>query len=114
MSEWQEIFTDGMRHSEPDGDFEEKVFFKIRKKKKQRKIGFTVMAAASVVMLLSLFQLFRPSSHSLAPVLQNGKKEIPLSENLLFSASNNQTRYAIEPVSYQKNRVAQDAARNQL
>ena len=60
MSDWQEIFEHGGDPGELGGDFESRVFAKIRRKKQQRKVGFAALAVAGVVMLLSLFQLFRP------------------------------------------------------
>ena len=115
MPDWQEIFMHGEDRAEPGPDFEEMVFNKIRKKKKQRKIGFAIMAVAGAVVLLSLFQLFRPESHH-APLSgrQTEKKEIPLHEDLYFSASDNRIRYSIEPVSNQKKPDSQDATLNQI
>jgi hypothetical protein len=115
MSEWQEIFNQGESQGEPGLDFEEKVFSKIKRKKRQRKVGFTAMALAGAVLLLSLFQLFRPAA---GPVLvsrtETGKEEIPLSENLFFSASDNRVRYSIEPVSYPKKSADQKETLNQI
>jgi hypothetical protein len=104
MSDWQRIFQsrDGLQ---PGPDFEERVFFKIRKKRRQRKIGYGLTAIGSLLLLFSLLQIFRPDSR---PVLRSGietpaveKEEIPLHEDLFFSASDNRTRYSIEPVSLQ-------------
>ena len=115
MSDWQEIFKHGEDRAEPGPDFEERVFKKIRKKKKQRKIGFAIMAVAGAVILLSLFQLFRPAPHqSLLSGRQTEKKEIPLHEDLYFSATDNRIRYSIEPVSNQKKPGSQDATLNQI
>jgi hypothetical protein len=115
MSDWQEILKQGDDLAEPGPDFEERVFSKIKKKKKQKKISFTIMAVVGVVMLLSLFQLFRPAAqHTLIPSMQTEKEEIPLQEDLFFSASDNRTRYSLEPVSYQKKPANQDAALNQI
>lgn len=117
MPDWQNIFQS------PDGpqlgsDFEERVFSKIRKKKRQRKIGYGVTAVVGVLALISLLQIFRPAVH---PPLQTGikppmleKEEIPLHEDLFFSASDQSTRYSIEPVSYQKKAENNDAVINQI
>ncbi|HUU05885.1 MAG TPA: hypothetical protein VMZ49_08420 [Patescibacteria group bacterium] len=115
MSDWQEILRQGFDQAEPGPDFEETVFSKIKKKKKQRKIGFTIMAVVGLFMLLSLFQLFRPAPRGSAiPGLETDKEEIPLHEDLFFSASDSRTRYTLEPVSYQKKTGSQDAALNQI
>jgi len=115
MSEWQEVLRQGGSRFEPGPDFEEKVFSKIKKRKKQRKIGFAVMAATGAVMLLSLFQLFRPAPRpAFVSGLQSEKKEIPLRDDLFFSASDNRVRYSLEPVSYPKKSTAPDAASNQI
>ncbi len=115
MSEWQEILEQCDAQAGPGPDFEERVFKKIKKKKRQRKIGFTVMAVAGAVLLLSFLPLFRSASQpALISGVQTPKQEIPLSEDLLFSASDNDTRYSLEPVSYQKRSAARDAALNQI
>lgn len=115
MSDWQEILRQGDEPTEPGFDFEERVFSKIKKKKTQKKVGFAIMAVAGVVMLLSLFQLFRPAPrHALISGMQAQKEEIPLHEDLFFSASDNRTRYFLEPVSYQKKPANQDALLNQI
>ncbi|MFH2108017.1 MAG: hypothetical protein ABII93_05050 [Chrysiogenia bacterium] len=115
MSDWQEILRQGNDHSEPGPDFEERVFSKIKKRKKQRKIGFTITVIFGLFMLLSLFQLFRPAPHGSA-ITGPGtdKEEIPLHEDLFFSATDSHTRYTLEPVSYQKQTGSQDAAINQI
>jgi hypothetical protein len=117
MSEWQHIFQS---HDELQlgPDFEERVFYKIRKRKKLRKISYALTAAGSILLLFSLLQIFRPV---VRPALQAGsatpalnKEEIPLHENLFFSASDNRTRYSLEPVSYQKKVNNQNSTINQI
>lgn len=115
MSEWREIFEQNDAQAGPGPDFEEKVFRKIKKKKMQRKVGFTAMALAGTILLLSFLPLFHSApSHVLIPGAQAPKQEIPLSEDLLFSASDSRTRYSLEPVSYRKKPAARDAALNQI
>jgi len=117
MSDWQHIFQshDGLQLGP---DFEERVFFKIRKKKRLRKISYGLTAVGSILLLLSLLQIFRPA---VRPALQAGietpavkKEEIPLHEDLFFSASDNLTRYSLEPVSYQKKVNNQNSTINQI
>jgi len=115
MSEWQNIFENASDPGEPGVDFETRVFAKIRKKKQQRKAGFAVLAVAGVVMLLSLFQLFRPfPGRGQLPGNASVKEEIPLSEDLFFSASDNSTRYSLEPVALQGKTTDPAAAPNQI
>jgi hypothetical protein len=115
MPEWRNIFEQHDGPGELGADFEERVFSKIKKKKKQKKIGFMAMAVIGAVVLLSLFQLFRPASRPALPAgASTVKEEIPLSEDLFFSASDSRTRYSIEPVSSQSNPKGQDAALNQI
>jgi hypothetical protein len=117
MSDWQQFFR---FHDELQlgPDFEARVFFKIRKKKRLRKISYGLTAVGSILLLFSLLQIFRPA---IRPVLQTGvetpamkKEEIPLHEDLFFSASDNHTRYSIEPVSFQKKLKSNDASINQI
>jgi hypothetical protein len=104
MPDWQDIFQ-SRDVLQPGADFEERVFCKIRKKKRLRKISYGVTAVGSLLLVLSLLQVFRPAirpvaqNKSDAPIIQ--KEEIPLRENLFFSAFDNNTRYSIEPVSLQ-------------
>lgn len=115
MSDWQEIFEGSGEASEPGGDFEARVFAKIRKRKQQRKVGFAALAVAAVVMLLSLFQLFRPfPGRAQLPGGAAVKQEIPVSEDLFFSASDNRTRYSLEPVAYLRKAAAPAEAPNQI
>ena len=115
MSDWQNIFEQACDPGQPGVDFEARVFAKIRKKKQQRKAGFAVLAVAGVVLLLSLFQLFRPfPGRAQLPGDAVVKEEIPLSEDLFFSASDNSTRYSLEPVALQGKTTDPAAAPNQI
>ena len=117
MSDWQQILQpqDELRLGP---DFEERVFLKIKKKKQLRKISYGLTVVGSILLLLSLLQIFRPADR---PALQTStetpgmqKEEIPLHENLFFSASDKSTRYTIEPVSSQKKLTSNDTAINQI
>lgn len=117
MSDWQEIFQ-SRDMLQPGADFEDKVFCKIRRKKKLRKIGYGMTAMAGVGLAFSLLLVFRPAFRPVAqnktdtPVTQ--KEEVPLREDLFFSAFDSHTRYSIEPVSLQKKSQDSDAAINQI
>jgi hypothetical protein len=115
MPEWNDFFSSSDNPGGPGGDFESRVFAKIKKKKMQRKIGVGIAAVAGVILLLSLFQWIRPLPQRL-PLAGAGsiKEEVPVSEDMLFSASDNRTRYSLEPVAYQKKTSGQEAARNQI
>jgi len=117
MSDWQDMLR-SRNDWQPGADFEERVFSKIRKKKRLRKIGYGLTAAASMLLLVSLLQVFRPAGR---PALQTGitapvlnKEEVPLHENLFFSASDNRTRYSLEPVSFQKKPQSGRSTINQI
>jgi len=115
MTEWNDVFASSANPGGPGSDFESRVFAKIKKKKMQRKIGVGVVAVAGVVLLLSLFQWIRPLPQRL-PLAGTGisKEEVPVSEDMLFSASDNRTRYSLEPVAYQKKAGGQEAVLNQI
>jgi hypothetical protein len=117
MSDWQDVLR-SRNEWQPSADFEERVFSKIRKKKKLRKIGYGVTATIGVLLLFSLLQVFHPAG---APKLQTAikppvldKEEIPLHEDLYFSASDDRTRYSLEPVSLRKRPQGGDIVVNQI
>ncbi len=115
MHDWKEIFEQGPGAYGPASDFEARVFAKIRKKKARRRVGYTAMAVAGVLLLLSLFQVFRPTPRgAMISLNDSAKKEIPVSEDLFFSASDSRTRYLLEPVAYQKKSAPREAALNQI
>jgi hypothetical protein len=117
MPDWQNIFQS---HDELQlgPDFEEQVFFKIRKKKRLRKISYGLTAMGSILLLFSLLQIFRPADRPAlqtsikAPVLN--KEEVPLHEDLFFSVSDQRTQYSIEAVSFQKKMASSNSSINQI
>ncbi len=113
MSDWQEIFELRDDADGPGDDFETRVFAKIRSKKRQRKIGIGITAVAATALFLVLFQPFRPLSRPL-PLADSVKEEVPVSEDLYFSASDSRTRYSLEAVSYGKRASQRQAAPNQI
>lgn len=117
MSDWQDILR-SQNELQPGSDFEERVFSKINKKKRLRKISYGLTAAASILLLFSLLQIFSPT---VQPTLQSGiktptldKEEIPLHEDLFFSASDKRTRYSLESISFQKEPRSGNLAVNQI
>jgi hypothetical protein len=103
---------------QPGADFEDRVFSKIKKEKKRRKVRYGLGVAAGMLLLFSLWQSFRPA---LRPALQtriqvpvSEKEEIPLHENLFFSTTDQRTSYSIEPVSLQASTAGAQAAINEI
>jgi len=102
----------------PGTDFEDRVFFKINRKKKLRKARTGLTAAAGILLFFSLLQVFRPAvrpalqTETKAPAIE--KEEIPLHEDLFFSTSDHRTRYSIEPVSIRKNASGGKTAINEI
>jgi len=115
MSDWQDVFARDGVQGELGSDFEDRVFAKIKKRKRQRRIGYTATAVASAILLVSLFQLFRPDGRRMqAPGAAGGKEEIPVSEDLYFSAFDSRTDYSLEPVALRKKPSAREAVLNQI
>jgi len=112
MSDWQDVFARDGVQGELGSDFEDRVFAKIKKRKRQRRIGYTATAVASAILLVSLFQLFRPDGRRMQAV--GGKEEIPVSEDLYFSAFDSRTDYSLEPVALRKKPSAREAVLNQI
>lgn len=87
-------------------DFERGVFQKIEKKKKVKKIAYTVLSMAITGIAVVAFQLLSGRTHPPHPQLVVAvspfKEEVPLKENLYFASSDRQTQYSIEQISYQK------------
>jgi hypothetical protein len=118
MSDWQDILKQYDSRLEPGNDFEQKVFSKIKKKKRLRKISYSLTVAGSILLLFSLLQIFRPA---VRPILQTkietpvlNKEEIPLHEDLFFSAFDNRTQYSIKTVSLQKKLSRNNSIINQI
>lgn len=88
-------------------NFEERVFAKIKRKKKQRQIA-AVMTLGAVfigVVMLAQLTLFRatPSPVEFAqtkPVPVIEKEEIPVVEDVVFASADDKSAYVIEQVSY--------------
>jgi hypothetical protein len=103
---------------QPGADFEDRVFCKIHREKKLRKVRFGLGAVAGILLLFSLLQMFRPA---VRPAMQTGiqspvieKEEIPLHEDLFFSTADQRTSYSLEPVSVQKSPSGAQAVVNEI
>jgi hypothetical protein len=87
-------------------DFERGVFQKIEKKKRVKKITYTVLSMAIAGIAVVAFQLLSGRAHPSHPQLVESispfKEEVPLKENLYFASSDRKTQYSIEQISYQK------------
>ena len=87
---------------ELNGEFENRVFAKIKKKKNQRKI------AASVTLGLVIFAFIFTAQAVLfhrepKPILADSaavKEEVPVMEDVIFASSDSTATYAIEQVAY--------------
>ena len=88
---------------ELNGDFEKKVFAKIKKKKTQRKIAASVTLGIVILAFLFTAQavLFHPKPGPiLAGPAHAAKEEVPVMEDVIFASSDSTTNYAIEQVAY--------------
>jgi hypothetical protein len=93
---------------EVGGDFENVVFAKIKKKKRQRKITASVTAVVVLVGFLFIGQavIFNNPSRSKQPLLAGKmvpaqqKEEIPVIEDVVFASSDSGSDYVIEQVGY--------------
>ncbi len=115
MHDWQHIFEPRDAEEGPGGDFEARVFAKIRRKKRQRRVGLGLAAAtaAATVLVLAVFQPFGPAA-ARGPLTAADKAEIPVSEELFFSTSDSRTRYTLQPVVLGGRDETPAAAQNQI
>lgn len=91
---------------DPSADFEREVFRKIEKKKRVKKVTYTILTMATTGIAIVAFQLLSGRAHPPRPLLVESvspsKEEIPLQENLYFASSDRETQYSIEQISYRK------------
>ncbi len=115
MREWQHILEQQGEAAGPGGDFEERVFAKIRRVKRRRKAGVALAAAfaAVTIVALAVFRLSGPTAGR-APLRAVEKEEVPVSEELFFATSDGRTRYTLQPVAMGGNQTLQAAASNQI
>lgn len=87
---------------ELNGDFENKVFAKIKKKKNQRKI--TASVTLGIVLFAFLFTaqavLFHKEPEPILAGPAAAKEEVPVMEDVIFASSDSTANYAIEQVAY--------------
>lgn len=106
MSDRQEFLNCHFTADDLSADFERGVFQKIEKKKKVKKVAYTVLTMVTTGIAIVAFQLLSGRAHPTRPLLVESvspfKEEIPLEENLYFASSDRQTQYSIEQISYQK------------
>jgi len=115
MHDWQLVFEARDAADGPGENFEARVFAKIHRKKRQRKVGLGLAAAgaAATVLILATFQPFRPAA-ARGPLTAADKAEIPVSEELFFSTSDSRTRYTLQPVVLGGGAETPQASRNQI
>jgi hypothetical protein len=96
-----------------NADFEARVFARIKKKKKQRKVAASAALSIAVLAFLFIGQavLFHREPGEKILIGQNArnpqiktsikaKEEVPVMENVVFASYDHQTDYAIEQVAY--------------
>jgi hypothetical protein len=87
-------------------DFESRVFAKIKKKKRQRKVTASVtlgIALFGFLFLAGTILLEPPSKSQPAVTARTNteiKEEVPVVEDVVFASSDSQSNYVIEQVSY--------------
>ena len=83
-------------------DFETRVFSKIKKKKKQRKITASVVLGILVFAVIFIGQATLLDKEPAVPVIARSEsaveEEIPVVEDVVFASSDSRTDYAIENV----------------
>jgi len=83
-------------------DFESRVFYKIKKKKKQRKVTASAVLGIAVFAFIFIGQaaLFhkKPEQTIIARPESTVKEEIPVTEDVVFASSDSRSDYAIEQV----------------
>lgn len=104
MGPYEDLFKDIQPAVCLGDDFDARVLGRIRHKKRQRK-QMTVLAFGLAVMLGLGLWVFTPSGNSVQPPVQpmlaaqGEMEEIPLLEDVTFSASDRHTEYPVELVS---------------
>ena len=106
------IFRGGAPEASLGEDFEDRVFAKIKKKKKQRKVIASSLFVA--IFVAGLFFVYNTMTSVKPPVEDRiivqsesiQKEEIPLMEDVIFASSDAKTDYSIEQVGYFSDRDA--------
>ena len=109
MNHLDDLFREqSMDHPLPDG-FETQVFARIETRKRQRRAAVvTVVASAALGVGFAMWLILprtasRPVMRADAPVSVEKRKEVvPVMEDVVFSASDGQTHYAVEQVNLQE------------
>lgn len=109
-NETNETTFGGFKHhtpSHPLGDnFETRVFAKIKRKKKQRKIAAAAVMSISLFAFLfiaqALFLTDRSDTPPMTAQLEIGteKEEVPVMEDVIFASFDKKTDYAVQQVGY--------------
>lgn len=94
-------------------DFEARVFAKIKKKKKQRKVAASAVLSMAALAFIYIGQavFFQPDPGAKIIIGQNAsntptehfnkiKEEVPVMENVVFASYDQQNNYAVEQVAY--------------
>jgi len=104
MPEWQDMLA-GRRLAELDARFEERVFGKIARRKRQRHVALGLTAAAGVAVLAAVLIPIlgpRPDANLLGRSGEVVKEEIPVNDRLTFAAQDGRTVYTIDRISFNR------------
>lgn len=97
---------DRFRHTPParplSDDFEGRVFSKIKRKKKQRKVAAATAMSVTLFAFLFIAQAFFFNQGPETPILTASmeKEEVPVMEDVIFASFDSRTDYAVEQVGY--------------
>lgn len=95
------------------GDFEARVFAKIKRKKKQRKVAASAALSIAVFAFIYIGQAVlshrepgpelmvgRNARNAKIETMLKAKEEVPVMENVVFASYDGQTDYAVEQVAH--------------
>ncbi|MEN8223449.1 MAG: hypothetical protein ABFR36_09345 [Acidobacteriota bacterium] len=103
MGSRDDIFRDYTHMEQLDDNFEEMVFHKIKRKKKQRAVAASTFGAFLLGGFLFIsVTLFLPEKSD--PLFTKGgpdtREDVPVTDYVTFAASDDSTDYVIEQVNY--------------
>lgn len=103
------------RHHHPDrplsDDFEDRVFSKIKRKKKQRKVAATAVMSLTLFAFLFIAQAVFFNRGPETPLLTARheasieKEEVPVMEDVIFASFDNRNDYTVEQVNYNEEKI---------
>lgn len=104
-----------LKHHQPprplSDDFEDRVFARIKRKKKQRKVATVAVMSVTLFAFLFIAQAVFFNRRPETPLLTAReeasieKEEVPVMEDVIFASSDNRTDYAVEQVNYNEENI---------